>query len=93
MATAKTTNFTVRLDAQVKKDAERLFSDLGITLSSAFNIFLHQSLLAQGLPFAVRRELPNKTTLAAMLEALGLANNPNAKTFSSVDELMKDLDE
>lgn len=93
MASAKTTNFTVRLDAQVKKDAERLFSDLGMTLSSAFNIFLHQSLLSQGLPFAVRKELPNKTTLAAMIEALELANNPDAKTFSSVDELMKDLNE
>ncbi len=93
MATAKTTNFTVRLDAQVKKDAERLFSDLGMTMSSAFNIFLNQSLISQGLPFAVSRERPNQTTLAAMREALELANDPNAKTFSSVDELMKALDE
>lgn len=93
MATAKTTNFTVRLDAQVKDEAEKLFSDLGMTLSSAFNIFLHQSLITQGIPFAVRKERPNKITLAAMREALELANNPGAQTFSSVDELMKDVDE
>jgi DNA-damage-inducible protein J len=91
MATAKTTNFTVRLDARVKEDAEKLFADFGMTLSSAFNIFLHQSLMTQGLPFAVRRERPNKKTLAAMREAIELANDPNAKTFSSIDELMKDL--
>jgi len=91
MASARTINFTVRLDSQVKEDAEKLFSDLGMTLSSAFNIFLHQSLISQGLPFPVCREVPNKTTLAAMKEAIELANNPTAKAFSSVKELMEDL--
>ncbi len=93
MAKAKTTNFTVRLDAQIKEDAEKLFGDLGMTLSSAFNIFLHQSLMTQGLPFAVRRERPNKTTLAAIEEGERIAHDPNARTFSSVDELMKELEE
>ncbi len=83
---AKTTNFTVRLDPQIKEDAEKLFADLGLNLSTAFNIFLHQSLRAQGLPFKVLRETPNQTTLAAMREALELAKDPNAKTFSSVKE-------
>ena len=92
MPRAQTTNFTVRLDPQVKEDAEKLFSDLGMTLSGAFNIFLHQALQAQGLPFEVRRKQPNKVTLAAMEEALLLAKDPNAKTYSSVEELKKDLD-
>lgn len=88
---AGTTNFTIRLDSQVKKDAEKLFSELGLTLSGAFNVFLHQALIVQGLPFQVRREIPNQTTLKAMQEALQLANDPKSKSFSSVKELMKDL--
>ncbi len=92
MPRTRTTNFTVRLDAQVKEDAEKLFSDLGITLSGAFNIFLHQALQVQGLPFEVRRKQPNKVTLAAMEEALMLAKDPQAETYSSVEELKKDLD-
>ncbi len=92
MAVVKTTNFTVRLDAEKKAEAEKLFADLGMTLSGAFNIFLNQCLMVQGLPFAVRRERPNPTTLAAMREAGQLADDPNAKTYSSVDELMKDLE-
>jgi len=92
MATAKTTNFTVRLDPQVKDDAEKLFADLGLNLSSAFNIFLHQALITQGLPFHVQRKQPNKATLAAMKEAIELANDPNTKTFSSIKELMEDLE-
>ena len=92
MQRTQTTNFTVRLDSQVKDEAEKLFSDLGMTLSGAFNIFLHQALQVQGLPFEVRKKQPNKVTLAAMEEALMLAKDPDAKTYSSVEELKKDLD-
>ena len=59
-------NFTIRLDAKVKEKAESLFAELGMTLFGAMNIFLHQALIVGGLPFEVRRERPNKTTLAAM---------------------------
>lgn len=93
MSIAKTTNFTVRVDAEKKAEAEKLFADLGMTLSGAFNVFLSHALMVQGLPFAVRRERPNRTTLAAMREAVQLANDPDSKAFSSVDELMKDLQE
>jgi len=92
MARPKTTNFTVRLDSQLKADAENLFSDLGMNLSTAFNVFLHQALIAQGLPFQLKRKQPNMTTIAAMKEAIELANDPNAKTFSSIKELMEGLE-
>ena len=92
MPTAGTTNFTVRLNTQVKNDAEKLFNDLGMTLSGAFNIFLHQALLVQGLPFSVRREQPNRKTLAAMKEAISLADDPDAKTYASAVELMRDVE-
>lgn len=92
MARPKTSNFTVRLDSQLKADAENLFSDLGMNLSTAFNVFLHQALIVQGLPFQLKRKQPNMTTIAAMKEAIELANDPNAKTFSSIKELMEDLE-
>ena len=85
-------NFTVRLDARVKDDAEKLFADLGMTLSGALNIFLHQALIVQGLPFEGRKIPPNQTTLAAMREAERLLDDPQAKRFSSVEELMEDLE-
>jgi len=92
MARPKTSNFTVRLDSQLKADAENLFSDLGMNLSTAFNVFLHQALIVQGLPFQLKRKQPNMTTIAAMKEAIELANDPNAKTFCSIKELMEDLE-
>jgi len=84
-------NFTIRLDTNVKEEAEKIFADLGMTLSGAINIFLHQALIVRGLPFEVRQEHPNKTTLAAMEEAIRLVNDPNAKRFATVEELMEDL--
>ena len=81
MISAQTSNLTVRLDAQLKKDAEQLFNDLGMTLSGAINIFLHQAIEQQGLPFQVKKSRPNRETLAAMKEAIELANDPNAKTY------------
>ncbi len=85
-------NFTIRLDAKVKEEAERLFADLGMTLSGAMNIFLHQALIVRGLPFEVRQEHPNKTTIAAMEEAIRLANDPKTRRFKTVEELMEDLE-
>ena len=91
MIPAQTSSLTVRLDKQVKQDAEKLFNELGMTLSGAINIFLHQALEVEGLPFEVKKKRPNREPLAAMKEALELANDPNAKTFKSIDELRKDL--
>ncbi len=92
MISAQTSNLTVRLDAQLKKDAEQLFNDLGMTLSGAINIFLHQAIEQQGLPFQVRKSRPNRETLAAMKEAIKVAHDPNVRTYSSVKELMEELE-
>ena len=91
MTTLPTTNITVRLDSKLKQDAETLFNDLGMTLSGAVNVFLRQAVRVQGIPFEIRKEQPNMTTLAAMKEAIALANDPKAKTYASVSEMMRDI--
>ena len=46
-----------------------------MNLSTAFNIFVRQSLREGGIPFEVL-EQPNKETIAAMLEAERIAKDP-----------------
>ena len=87
-----TSNYTIRLDTELRKEAEALFSDLGMSLATAFQIFLKQAIQEQGLPFPVKKKQPNKVTLAAMKEALELAESPDAKTYSSASELIEDLE-
>lgn len=88
---AGTTNFTVRMDADLKKDCEALYSDLGMNLTTAINVFLRQSLRIGGLPFELRTERPNKETMAAMLEAERIAHDPNVKHYSDVEEALREL--
>ena len=67
-----TSNYTIRLDTELRREAEALFSDLGMSLATAFQIFLKQAIQEQGLPFPVKKKQPNKVTLAAMKEAMEL---------------------
>ncbi len=55
MTKPKSTNLSIRLEMELKKDAEELFGSLGMSLTTAFNVFLRQSLKVQGLPFSVTR--------------------------------------
>ena len=50
----KTASVNIRMEPQLKRDAETLFEGLGITLGDAFNIFVRQALMHRGLPFEVR---------------------------------------
>lgn len=59
-------NVTLRVDENLKKEAETLFSELGLNLTSAFNIFLRQSVRERQIPFRVTKNVPNAATLAAI---------------------------
>lgn len=87
----KTTNNSIRMDSDLKIQADELFNALGMNLSTAFNIFVRQSLREGGIPFEVRLEQPNKETLAAMLEAERIAKDPSVKSYNDLDELFADL--
>ena len=48
-----TTSMNLRIDKNLKKDAEKLFESLGINMTTAINIFLRQSVRDQGIPFQI----------------------------------------
>lgn len=54
MDKVKTTNFSVRMDSDIKKESEYVYGRLGINLTTAINVFLRQSIRAGGFPFDVR---------------------------------------
>ena len=62
----KKVNVTLRVDEDLKKQADALFSELGLNMTTAFNVFLRQSVREQQIPFRVTRNSPNAVTLAAM---------------------------
>ena len=90
---ATTTNFSVRMDSDIKKQCEAMYGELGINLTTAINVFLRQSLRVGGFPFDVRIEQPNKETMAAMLEAERISRDPSVKRYSDVEEALRMLKE
>lgn len=88
---ANTTNFSVRMDSDLKKKCEALYGELGMNLTTAINVFLRQSLRVGGFPFEVRLEHPNRETIAAMHEAEQLAHDPNVKRYDDVEEALREL--
>ncbi len=85
------TNFSVRMDSDIKKQCESLYAEFGINLTTAINVFLRQSIRAGGFPFDVRLEQPNRETAAAMLEAERITKDPAAKRYSDVEEALREL--
>jgi len=87
-----TTATQVRIDSKVKADASAIFSKLGLDMSSAINIFLHQCVLKGGLPFNVEIPNYNKETIEAMAEAKQISHDPKVKGYQSIEDLNAALD-
>jgi len=87
----QTTNISIRMDADLKAQADVLFNELGMNLSTAFNIFVRQSLREGRIPFDISLNQPNPETIAAMLEAERIAKDPSVKGYRSLDDLFADL--
>ena len=88
-----TTPTQVRIDSDIKKKATALFSSLGLDMSGAVNLFLHQCVLHGGLPFAVEIPRYSDKTLSAMAEARRISRDPGVKGYSSMDTLKAALDD
>ena len=85
-----TATISVRLDDDLKTQADELFNDLGLTMSAALTMFVKQAVREQAIPFTVSRR-PNATTLAAIAEAKAIARDTSVKGYASVDELIAEL--
>ena len=86
-----TVNISIRMDAEVKAQAEALFGELGMNMTTAFNIFVRQSLREGRIPFDISLTKPNSQTLEAMQEAERIAKDSSVKGYTDLDELFADL--
>lgn len=88
---AKTTNLSIRIDKELKEQAEQLFSELGMNMTTAFNIFVRQAVRQRKIPFEISLNVPNAETIAAIEEANKLSRDPNAKRYSCFEELIAEV--
>ena len=86
-----TTNISIRMDSDLKAQADALFGELGMNLSTAFNVFVRQSLREGRIPFDISLNQPNKETIAAMLEAERITKKKKKKVYNDLEELFAEL--
>jgi len=89
---ADMTSISIRMDAELKKQAEQLFAELGMNMTTAFNIFLRQAVRQQRIPFDIALDTPNADTLEALAEVQRMKKDlAVGKTYTDVDEMMMEL--
>ena len=84
-----TTNVTIRMDKELKAQADELFSALGLNMSTAIGVFCRQAVRLGKIPFELAMDRPNAETLEAISD---VNNNRNmSKAYDDIAELMRDL--
>ena len=82
-----TSNVSFRIDSELKQQADLLFSQLGMNMTTAFNIFLRQSVREGKIPFEITLHTPNAETVAALLEAKKMMADANVQKYDVKDAL------
>ena len=86
-----TVAMNIRVDKDLKDQATELYNDLGLSLSSAINMFLRQSIRDNGFPFKPQRTKRKSEIELAVEEADQLMKEPNAKTYNNLKELWDEI--
>jgi DNA-damage-inducible protein J len=84
---AKTATLTVRIDAQVKREAQEVLKQLGLTTTQAISMYLNQIRVEKALPY--HPHIPNAETERAILDAL---EGKNLHTAENIDDLFAQLE-
>jgi DNA-damage-inducible protein J len=97
---AKNATINLRVDSEVKTQAAEILEGLGLTLSDAFNLLLHQVRIVKGLPFEVKHKTQNDASYVCAYGYLhDYSKKPDyekdiegAKQYTNLQEMWADLD-
>ncbi len=80
------------LDTEAKQTCIQLFSELGLDLSTAVNMFLKKCVQVHGIPFIISTDEPNAETIAAMNEYFAIKQHPEKyKRYASFKDAMNEV--
>lgn len=88
-----TTNISIRVDKQLKKQADSLFNELGMNMSTAFNVFIRQAVREGRIPFDIslnqQKKETSTTTKAAETKTTSIKKN---ESFANTKAIKDDSD-
>ena len=85
-------NVNIRIDEELKKEAETIFNELGLTPTAAITLFYKQVVRTYSIPFELKLDVPNKETVDAIKEVRSYEEkHGESKKYNSVNEMIRDL--
>ncbi len=84
----------IRIDDNLKEQAEILFEELGLNMSTAFNVFIRQSIRQGGIPFEITTHVDPffaKSNIKILQESVREANE--GRFISKSLEELKGMEE
>lgn len=86
------TSMNIRMDSKIKQQAQHLFAEFGLDMTTAVNMFLRQAIRERRIPFELKLNAPNAETIAAIEEVQDMKKKPaKGKSYQDVDAMMNDL--
>lgn len=87
-----TTKLNIRIDKFTKEQAEKIFNQLGLNMTTSINMFLIATIRENGIPFELKLDTPNKETIEAIEEGRKMLKDPNTPKYSNMEDLKKALE-
>ena len=85
-------NVNIRIDDELKREAEMIFNELGLTPTTAITLFYKQVVRTYSIPFEIKLDVPNKETRDALNEVKSYEEKiKEAKKYYSVNEMVEEL--
>ena len=89
----RTANINLRIEPEIKTQAEAVFPNIGLSVTDAIHVFLHTSIMEGGFPFQPKVPRYNEATRLAIQEAREIMSGRRpAKRYQSFAELCRDID-
>lgn len=86
------TNLNIRTDKEIKEAAEKIYSSLGLNMTTAINMFLRASIRERGIPFELKLNILTDETIEAIEEGRMIANDDSVNAYDNIDDLRKATD-
>jgi addiction module RelB/DinJ family antitoxin len=99
----ETTNINIRMDKALKEQAESLLSELGMNMTTAFNIFLRQAVRERAIPFQIALEKTSNEAerkrqarkefgeLVKSIQADSVRNGRDIMTMDDIDTIISNV--
>ena len=85
-------NVNIRMDADLKRQFEAFCADMGMTMTTAFNVFAKKAVREYRIPFEIGGDVPNAETREAIREVQRMKADPTfGKTYTDVDQMVEEL--